>query len=517
MTGLATFPSPCKIAELLDHAERPSEPALDLGTLEEYYTAWPYPKSLDFWEGFVYADLCEQVGWAYLKHEEYPEALSAWRKCPWPSSAVGERQAVAHILQAAYEDQSLVLSPPVGDLFSQGRLQPGSLLSMLDDTSSELFHSSSGNGYIVTSKVVKPEGLWHLRFEFDVNTLFFVLFLPAEVYHKMTTARAYFQMGEAKDSARWLLRAAFLAQNEGLGPEAFSLLEKAEQLDPENQAIKTSINNLRVKGIGATLSSRVVVERSMFQPEPLIRCAVRPQEPPHRSSDWLTDPPRLQGGLSIAESHSSGRLHSLGPMPLEQAKSFVLSHPGEVGPWPLVMPLAWELPSLGIEDMEKRMSGVRGVSLEKLGVWRDDFRPVLGEMMASWPDELSTKRGDEVVDFALPTEVKVGIFGCTDFWQIPALLQLELPELNSEVKLAAWWRRLSKRWGARPFLLADDIIWFQMREIPEDARRELFLADLLNLSSDVAECFEPSMIKGAGEKFLFPVPLQLTLRENPQS
>ena len=201
-------------------------------------------------------------------------------------------------------------------------------------------------------------------------------------------------------------------------------------------------------------------------------------------------------------------------MPLERAKKYVLSHPNDVGPWPLILPTAWDVPkSLSPITVEKKMSLTRGVSLEKLGLWRDNYRPVLAEMMSQWPSEVGRQGDSEVVDFALPDQVKVGLFGCTEFWQIPSLLELNLPDLGSEAKLGAWWRRLGKRWGARPFLVADDIIWFRMNKLPDEDRRELFLADLINMSNDVAECFEPTMIKVADEQFVFPVPMQLTLKQ----
>lgn len=514
MTALATFPSPSEISELLQQSVRPSEPRTDLATLEQYYQGWPYPKSLDFWEGFVYADLCEQVGWAYLKHEEFTSALSAWRECPWPSTSQGERQAVAQLLQEAYEDQSLIVGPPVADLINQGRIQLGSILATLDDPASELFLAGSGIGYVVTSRVVKPEGLYHLRFEFDQQTLFYISFLPADVHHKLNTARIHFQMGEAAEAASWLLRAAFFAMNEGFGPEAYSFLEKALQLAPTNESVRQSLTNLQVKGVAPTLASRVVVERALAQPDPLARCAIRTNKPPHVQPDWVEGPPKLPIGFQIRSSDPQGRVYSLGAMPLERAKKYVLSHPNDVGPWPLILPTAWDIPTeLSELTVEKKMSLIRGVSLEKLGLWRDNYRPVLAEMMSQWPAEVGRQGDSEVVDFALPDQVKVGVFGCTEFWQIPSLLELNLPDLGSEAKLGAWWRRLGKRWGARPFLIADDIIWFRMKKLPEQDRRELFLADLINMSNDVAECFEPSMIKVAGEQFVFPVPMQLTLKQ----
>lgn len=510
MTALVTFPSPGEISELLERSTRPSDPAVDLATLEQYYRGWPYPKSLDFWEGFIYADLCEQVGWAYFKHEEYSSALAAWRECPWPSSVEGERQAVAELLQRAYDDQSLIIGPPVADLINQGRIQLGSILSTLDDSASELFQAGSGIGYVVISRVVKPEGLYHLRFEFDETTLFYVSFLPAEVYFKLNTARSYFQMGEARECASWLLRAAFHSANEGLWPEAFSFLEKALQLDPENTSVARSLTNLQIKGVAPTLASRVVVERVLAQPEPLVRCARRTSEPPHVQPDWLEGKLKLPAGFRIARSEISGRIVSLGAMPTERAKNYVLSHPNDVGPWPLILPATWEPPqTLPEAQVEKNFSLIRGISLEELGLWRDNFRPILGELSEQWPEEVGRCGDTEVVDFALPEQMKVGVFACAEFWQIPALLQLHLPDLGSEARLAAWWRRLSKRWGARPFLMADDIIWFRMEKLPEEERRELFLADLVNMSHDVAECFEPAMIKQAGEQYVFPLPMQL--------
>lgn len=515
MTALATFPSPGEIAALLKESKKPSQPATDLATLEGYYLGWPYPKNLDFWEGFIFADLCEQVGWAYLKHEEYEAALAAWRDCPWPSTSEGERQALAHVLQVLYEEQSLVIGPPVVDLIQQGRIQLGLVLSTLDDPLSELSHASSGLGFVVESRVVKPEGLYHLRFEFDQQTLFYLSFLPAEVHYKLRTARTYFQMGEAKECASWLLRAAFVAQNEGLSPEAFSLLEKALQFDPQNQSVHKSLTNLRIKGVAPTLASRVVVERSLFQPEPLHRCAVRPPTPPTPESHWLTDAASTLGSFTVVKKDSHNAIFSLGSQPWEKAKVQALSHQWEAGPWPLLLPTNWSLPKqLALPLVEKSMSRTRGYSLEQLGLWKGDYRATIEEMLSNWPESIGQAGGPEVVDFALPNEVQLVFFACTEFWQIPSLLDLELAELKSCEKLGAWWRRLYKRWKAKPFLLAEDIVWYQLPELPEPHRRELFLADLMNFSSDVAECFEPSMIKTAGADlpFLFPVPLQMTFK-----
>src|SRR5690606_8189938 len=164
-------------------------------------------------------------------------------------------------------------------------------------------------------------------------------------------------------------------------------------------------------------------------------------------------------------------------------------------------------------------SRTRGYSLEQLGLWKDDYRGTIEEMLSNWPESIGHAGGAEVVEFALPNEVQLVFFACSEFWQIPSLLQLELPELKSREKLGAWWRRLYKRWKAKPFLLAEDIVWYQMPELPEPHRRDLFLADLMNFSSDVAECFEPSMIKsvGADMPFLFPVPMQMTFRSGIRS
>jgi hypothetical protein len=149
--------------------------------------------------------------------------------------------------------------------------------------------------------------------------------------------------------------------------------------------------------------------------------------------------------------------------------------------------------------------------LETLGLWKTDYRPVLQDMLTSWPGEEEPATSAEIIEFALPKEVHLAVFGCAEAWQIPTLLDLELAEHQSVVVLAAWWRRLSKRWGIRPFSVAEDVVWFQLDELPHENRREKFLADLLTFSSDVAECFEPSMIRSAGPNrpYLFPAPLQL--------
>lgn len=515
MVALSTFPSPGEITAILARSASPQEPATDLATLEGYYLEWPYPKSLDSWEGYIYADLCEQVGWAYFKLEEFEPALKAWRECPWPTTSVGERQAIAHILAEAYEDQSLVLAPPVGDLMVYGRIQLGTILASLDDPFSVISHIGSGGSYVVESRLTQPDGLYCLRFEFDLKTLFYVSFLPLEVHNRLQTARTFFQMGEYKDVASWLLRAAFAAQNAGLGPEAFSFLEKAQQFDPENSSVSISLTNLRVKGISSSLASRVVVERSLFQPDPIKRCEVRPDPLPTGDSIWLDYDWRGDIVAQAVQQDGEGRIYSLGAVALERAKELVAKAGDAAEGWPLLLPASWTVPKVDQELAAKKLSRVKALGLEELGVWKGDFRAVLDELMASWPEGESHNGGAEIINFALPKEVTLAIFSCAEAWQIPTLLDLNLPELASTQELAAWWRRLSKRWAATPYMLADDVIWFQMPTLPAEDRREAFLADLLNFSSDVAECFEPSMIRSLGPErpYLFPVPLQLTFAQ----
>jgi len=339
--------------------------------------------------------------------------------------------------------------------------------------------------------------------------------LPADVHFKLQTARTSFQIGEHKDAASWLLRAAFQAYQSELGPEAVSFLQKAHQLDPENEVVKSSLTNLQVKGESATFFSRVIVERTLFQPDPLKRCEKRPDQLPPPQNIWLE-----QGWLNTLPSRAKSvdadkRLVSLGSFALNQAKLLHQRVEQDSQAWPLLLPKSWKFPSkLDESTIQKRVSRTRALSLEKLGQWRNDYRPVLSEMLATWPPEVGAAYEAEIIDFALPNEASVVVFGCREMWHIPAFLELTLNEHGSETVLAAWWRRLAKRWGLRPFLIAEDVIWFKVDELPEERRRELFLADLLTFSSDVAECFEPSMIRSAGtdHKYLFPVPLQLTFK-----
>lgn len=515
MTSVSTFPSPREIASLLARSQAPSQPALDLNTLEKYFLEWPYPKSLDYWEGFVFADLCEQVGWGYYNHEEYAAALEAWRCCPWPAANVGEKQAVAHILQAAYEDQSLILAPPVAELLAYQRVQLGAVLATLDDPMAVLSHASSGVGYVVQSRLVQPDGIYELRFEFNQEALFYVSFLPTEVSQKLIIARSQYLMDEYEECASWLLRAAFHAKNSGLAEEAFSFLEKALQLNPNNESVKTSLTNLRVKGIGPSLFSRVIVERTLFQPDPVKRCEIRPDELPHPDPAWLEGDWKSALSHPILTTDAHGKVANLGVMSLERAKQLVFSISEEGEAWPILFPASWKLPeSVDLARAEKSLARVRGMGLEKLALWKGNYRPVLDEMLSNWPSSNGTTPGPEVIDFALPNDVQLIVFGCSEMWQIPTLLNLEVPEHQSEEVVAAWWRRLNKRWLAKPFMVAEDVIWFQLPELPEEERQELFLADLLTFSSDVAECFEPSMIHaaGPGKPYLFPVPLQLTLK-----
>jgi hypothetical protein len=511
MAGNSTIPSPREIAGKLAEAPQPSEPALDLATLEDFHHRWVYPKSLDYWEGYVYADLCEQLGWSLVDHGDFREALSVWRECPWPSATCGEQHALAQLLQEAYDTREIVLGPPVADLLSYGRLPLGTIVATLNDSGASLRKAASGIGYVVESRIVKPDGLYFLRFEFDIDNLFYVSFLPAEVQSKVFLARSNFQMGEAEEAARWLLKAAFGAYNRGLHPEAISFLEKAQQLDCTNQAVKASLNSLVAKGVAPSLFSRVLVERSLFQPDPLMRCEIRPEvapEPvsPWREVNWLSklSPSQFKGEVG-------GKIASLGLMPTDKARDLVSWLYTWLDAWPLLLPAGWQLPrQIELEKVERGLSVVRGVGLERLGLWKSDYREVLSEMLEAWPAG-ARLAPSEVIEFALPEKTQVCLFSCTEPWMIPLLLELELPELGSVERLAAWLRRFLREWGARPLLFADDVIWFQVKELPEGARRELFLADLMSFSSDVSECFEPTMIRPTDPEgaYLFPVPLQL--------
>ena len=185
--------------------------------------------------------------------------------------------------------------------------------------------------------------------------------------------------------------------------------------------------------------------------------------------------------------------------------------------WPLLLPASWKLPkTLDEKDVERRLSAIRGMGLEKLGLWKSNYREVLSDMLEAWPTPEELVAEPEVIDFALPKEAQVCLFSCSEPWLIPALLGLELPELGEVEVLSAWLRRLGREWEARPLMVADDVIWFQLDQLPEGHRRELFLADLMGLSSDVGECFEPTMIRplSPGGPYLFPLPLQLQFKSD---
>jgi len=262
----------------------------------------------------------------------------------------------------------------------------------------------------------------------------------------------------------------------------------------------------------------VVIERTLFQPDMVKRCEQRPETLPEPDSIWL-DPDWTRGvSEPVFAREEDSRVVSLGLMAMDVARPRMLSVSDRVKAWPLLLPAAWKVPSrVDTNQVERGFSRVRGLSLEKLGLWKSDYRPVLAEMVSHWSRAESQVAEPEVIDFALPKEAQLVLFACSEVWQVPLFLELELAELKSTVVLAAWWRRLQRIWNARPFLIADDVIWFQMDKLPESSRRELFLADLLSFSSDVAECFEPDMIRSAGENapFLFPVPLQLSFPAAP--
>lgn len=513
MAGSTIIPSPDEIAAQLRRSTDRSKPILDLATLEKYYHNWYYPKSLDFWEGYLYADLLEQLGWAHLRHEEYKEALQIWSECPWDAVNQGERQALAHIVQSAYENKTLVLGPAVVDLMAYSRVQLGQVLASLDDPMATLYHAASGRGYVIETRVVQADGLYSLRFELDTTTLFYVSFVPVEVNGKLLLARANFLMGEAEESARWLLQAAYLAHNQGLSHESVSFLEKALQLAPDNEVAVRSLAALREKGIGPTLFSRVLVERSLFQPDPLKRCEVRPQTNPEGEPFWLDHDWRGKLGPYPIKGQVEGRIVSLGNMPTERARELASEVCDRAEAWTILLPSNWTLPPLIDKvSLQRELGLARGVSLEKLGLWKSDYRKALAEMVEAWPCFDGRPAEPEVLEFALPKEAQVCVFGCAEQWQIPLLLDLELGELENRAVLAAWLRRLAREWGCRPLLIVDDVIWFQLEELPEDHRRELFLADLMSFSSDVAECFEPAMIRPFNEEgpYYFPVPLQLS-------
>lgn len=514
MAGSTIIPSPEEIAAQLRRSPDRSKPILDLATLEKFYQNWYYPKSLDFWEGYLYADLLEQLGWAHLRHEEYKQALRVWRECPWNSVTQGERQALAHIIQSAYENKTLVLGPAVVDLMSHSRVQLGQVLASLDDPAATLYHAASGRGYVMETRVVQADGLYSLRFELDITTLFYVSFVPVEVHGKLLLARTAYLMGEAQESARWLLRAAYLAHRQGLSHEAVSFLEKALQLEPENETVTRSLMTLREKGIGPTLFSRVLVERSLFQPDPLKRCEVRPETGPVSEPMWFDHDWRGKLAAYPLKGQVEGKIVSLGSMPTERARELAVDAHDRAEAWTLLLPASWTLPPLiDNASLTRDLSLARGVSLEKLRLWKADHRKALAEMLEAWPSFDGRAPEPEVLEFALPKEAQVCVFGCTEQWQIPLLLQVELGELGSRAVLAAWLRRLAREWSARPLMIAEDVIWFQLDELPEEERRELFLADLLCFSSDVAECFEPAMIRPYSDEgpYYFPVPLQLSL------
>lgn len=514
MAGKTKDMSPVEVARALRNAADPAKPTLDLATLEGYAEEWSFPRSLDYWEGYVYADLLEQLGWALCRHEEYEEALEVWRRCPWPAVVEGERQALAHIITEAYEQKTLVLGPAVGDLIATRELQLGQVLSTLDDPAAALYRSSSGDGFVVETLLVQPGGAYHLRFEFDTSTLFYMSFVPLEVHNKLLLARANFRMGEAKETARYLLQAAFLAHNAGHSQEAFSFLEKARQMDPASEQVKSSLQALTKNSVAPTLYSRVLVERSLFQPDPLSRCEIKPTEPPQPQSFWASSDWRDKLPAGAVKGQVEGKIVSMGVMPTDKARETAGEIARGAQAWPLLLPASWRLPPLlDHKKLEIAYSRARGYGLEKLGRWKGDYRKALEDLVEAWPCFDSRAAEPEVLEFALPKESQLCVFGCQEAWQIPLLLNLELGELGGREVLAAWLRRLAREWGCRPLLFADDVIWFQVAELPEENRRELFLADLMSFSSDVAECFEPAMIRPCSEHgpYLFPVPMQLAL------
>ena len=502
--------SPLEVQNILADSSDPTEPSCDLATLESIYSSWPYPKGLDFWEGFIYADLCFQTGWAYFHFGEKKAALKVWRECPWPATDDAERQALLEILQPAIAEQSLTLSPPVVELLNSGIFQLSDVTASLANPNCVLSHSTSGLGYTLVSSIVRPEGLYELSLEFDANTLYFARFLPIEVSAQLATARTFYQLGEPSECASWLLRAAFTSSLRGQDNQAFAFLKKAVQLAPENLSVQKSLTTLIGRGARLTLASRAISERALEALLPSKRTAVRPDEYPIpmeaesclNVETLTTRWPLLQPTKGSAD----GEARSLRANDLSLPKAFEIwqkCHMSEDSAKAVL--LAEGLRDCVIQNREtvtRNLSLARAVSPEKLGQWKRDLNAPISMLLEAWP---SREQARPAADFVLPTEADLLLLPASECWQVLLHLQLELSGIGTGVEASAWLRRLKKEHDMVLMLLGDECFWFYLDALPEEDRVDRMLSDLLCFAPDFEETFEVAHIKPYGKGWLLPV------------
>lgn len=511
----ARFPSPLEVKEFLAASLDPAQPKPQAETLQALISAWPYPRGLRFWEGYVYADLLYQLGWARYHAGDDVAALNAWRDCPWPECTRGERLALGNLLQRAHAQQSLILAPAVSELLTYGHLGLSEVLAALDDTASSLTASPCGQAYVLESRLMRTEGVYDLRLEFDHSTLFFLSFLPTEVTARLSTARAFFQMGSAVDAASWMLRAAHSCASQGLPVYARSFLDKAFQLDADNLAVAQSLDNLAARGVEPTFLSRVVAERSLLVPAPLSRTAIRPEEAPARDVPALKELSQAAAVWEgLARSQDFHRwVGSDTTLAMNQSQSYDALEGLAIWEWwsgraesfqTLLLPTEWTEQPLEFSNYEENFSRTRGVGVEEVGQWRSDHRETLTNMVTAWEEAPVAELRD---DLPFPDELSVALFGLTEAWQIPLLFYPRLGGEAATIRLCAWLRRLAQKWGGLPVVLSEDIIWLYFSELPERAsKRSRLLADLLNMSEGFEACFEPDAIVTLGEGWIMPVP-----------
>lgn len=511
----ARYPTPQQVRDLLEQTSEPAKPQANVVTLEALQAAWPYPKGLQLWEGYIYADLMHQLGWARYLAGDDQKALQAWRECPWPACLRGERLALGNLLQRAQAMQSLVLSPQASELLSQEQIGISELLAALDDETTALAASPSGTAYILEANLMRTDGLYQLRLEFDGRTLFFISFLPKDVATRLSTARAFFQMGSASEAASWMLRGAHAAAGNGLETYARSFLDKAAQLDPGNAAVKTSRENLIARGVEPTFSSRVVAERALLSPDPLSRTAVRPSSAPEPEGPSLEQLRGRDGWRQQARAQGFQEWEKVSP-PLAMIQPQGMSSVDALATWdwwrgkgggevlPILVPGEWiERLSPELGNFQERHSRTRALGTEEVGQWRDDHRKASRALAQSWPEQVP----ERLAELPLPESCSLALFGLSHLWQVPLALSTVLGGPDAVVRLAAWLRRLSQRWGASPAALSEDLLWLYLPQPPQRPDlRTRFLGELVNMSKEFEEMFEPETWSAHQGGLLIPVP-----------
>ncbi len=502
-------------------ASEKAPPSL-LEELTELHREWAYPRGLEHRAGFLYSDLCEKLGELLLASEQPEEALAVWRECPWPSVAAKEKRALAQVLQMRVDEKTLLLAPPVSALLAQGKVALGELVGVLDQESTDLVHSSSGRSYLYGGSFARPQGVVRFQVDTDGATLFYVAGMGTEVESRLRTARSYFQMGDAPQAASWLLRAAHAAHGSQSYDVAVSLLIKAGQLDNASEPVRRSLEALTQAGHSETLYSRVLVERQLMQPTPKRRSARRPERLPEsgipsrgelecrldsaRSElqaggiEWVTD-----GGANLSIGVAGeGRLPDL----LVQWGARELAEDRKKGmTLALLTPECRSALDLDYERFEERFQRTLALGSEGAARWNGDLRAGLTALLQEWEEGEAQDSPGLPTDLLGEERLVPVYFGLEESWQLPLLLEEERSALPS-VEFAGWLRRLFRRFGGRLVGLSLDAAVLYLPELPElPLEKSRLLADLLNVSPDLEEAFDPNHLHRLQSGYLLCLPL----------